>query len=87
LAGLTGFQTVDLPARYGYRPQPPQPIDVAVAQMVANAPPGAIFMLDSRIPLPANGAVSPVKTQQSNGARQPATTFSSILPQAEGSAP
>jgi protease-4 len=87
LAGLTSFQTVDLPARYGYQPPAPQPIDVAVAQMVANAPPGAIFMLDTRIPLPANGAVSPAKTQHSNGAAKPLTTFASMLPQAEGIAP
>ncbi len=87
LAGLTSYQTVDLPARYGYLAPAPQPIDVAVAQMVANAPPGAIYMLDSRIPLAADEAGQPAKTQHSLGARQPATTFSSILPQAEGIAP
>lgn len=85
LAGLQSFATLDLPTRYGYIPAPPQPIDVAVARMVAAAPPGAIYMLDSRIPLAA--AAPSQKSLYANGAVAPARTFAASLPSAEGKAP
>jgi ClpP class serine protease len=53
LAGLTAYQVVDLPT---YLNMPPigtveDPTEAAQA-LLAAAPPGAIFMLDSRIPFP-----------------------------------
>ena len=87
LAGLSSYQVVDLPTHYDYFPPPPQPIDVALARMAATAPPGAIYMLDSRIPLPTDAATLPPKQLYNNGAAQPANTFSSMLLQAGGNAP
>ena len=70
LAGLTDYQVVDLPAYLGLLP--PEGGDAAALQigtsaivsrrsaqeLVAQAPPGTIYMLDSRIALPAE-AVPP----------------------------
>jgi protease-4 len=74
LAGLSDYQVVDLPAYLGLLPPPAEDTPGAnaaarhaassiVAQggiqdMVAQAPPGTIYMLDSRIALPA-AALSP----------------------------
>ncbi len=87
LAGLRDYQVLDLPTHYDFFPPTPQPIDVALARMAATAPPGTIYMLDSRIPLPADAATLPPKQLYNNGAAQPARTFSSMLPQAGGNAP
>ena len=87
LAGLRYYQGLDLPTHYDFFPPTPQPIDVALARMAATAPPGTIYMLDSRIPLPADAATLPPKQLYNNGAAQPARTFSSMLPQAGGNAP
>lgn len=64
LAGLTNYQVIDLPSYLGMAPIGGDSEDViARAQaMLASAPPGTIFMLDTRIPFPdtvlANGAAS-----------------------------
>lgn len=86
LAGLQGYQVVDLPTRYGYVPPRPLQIDVALARMAASAPPGAIYMLDSRIPLPGERAL-PAKPVYESGAAQPAQRFAAQLPHAQEVAP
>ncbi|HHY55043.1 MAG TPA: S49 family peptidase [Chloroflexi bacterium] len=53
LAGLTNYQVVDLPTYLNMPPINVVTDQVAAAQaLLAAAPPGAIFMLDSRIPFP-----------------------------------
>jgi protease-4 len=84
LAGLTSYRTLDLPTHYGYVQPTPEPVNVAVDKMAAMAPPGAIFMLDSRIPLPAD---APPKSMYDSGVAHPAGAFSSVLPHAKGKAP
>lgn len=86
LAGLQGHQVVDLPTRYGYVPPRPLQIDVALARMAASAPPGAIYMLDSRIPLPGEAAL-PAKPVYESGAAQPDQPFAALLPHAQEVAP
>ena len=51
LAGLTDYQVIDLADAYGFGPTTGAPTD-RLQQMLRAAPPGAIFMLDSRIALP-----------------------------------
>ena len=88
LAGLQSFQVIELPSYYGYNTPPPQPIDVAVARMVAGAPPDSIYMLDSRIPLP-DTAAAPLAKQLLDpiGAAKPPQTLPALLPQAAGGQP
>jgi len=54
LAGVKQYTVVDLPSFLGMAPvqTPEQPAEAAQS-LLAQAPPGAIFMLDSRIPFPA----------------------------------
>jgi protease-4 len=53
LAGVRNYRTVDLRSYLGRDPLvPPPSFDVAVKAMVERAPPDAVFLLDSRIPLP-----------------------------------
>ena len=66
LAGLSDYQVVDLPAWLGLLPAAPEGASAnagtatsivaqgGVQQMVQQAPPGTIYMLDSRVALPAN---------------------------------
>ncbi len=77
LAGLTDYQVVDAPTYLGLPPVGffPDPAQEAQALM-AQAPPGTIFMLDSRIPFP--GAAAPVQPlQKSPGTSRP--TFADTL--------
>lgn len=92
LAGLADYQVVDLPAWLGLLPDLPPDADSSaraatisarggVEGMVAHAPPGVIYMLDSRIPLPA-GAPHPALARLPSkragdallGSRQPPST-------------
>ncbi len=78
LAGLTDFQVVDLPTYLGLPPIGfvPDPVEEAQA-LLAAAPPGAIFMLDSRIPFP--NSVAPLQPlRKSHNAARP--TFADTLP-------
>lgn len=53
LAGLSAYQVVDLPTYLNMPPIGAVADSTAAAQaLLASAPPGAIFMLDSRIPFP-----------------------------------
>lgn len=53
LAGVTDYSTVDLAGFLGLAPAPePTAPGALAASLLANAPPGTIYMLDSRIPLP-----------------------------------
>ena len=55
LAGLQDYGVVDMLDYLGLRqpaPAPTQSMEAAMWELVANAPPGAVYMLDSRIPLP-----------------------------------
>lgn len=57
LAGLTNYQVVDLPEYLGLQPAEAAPaaesrLEERVQKMIAQAPPGTVYMLDSRIPLP-----------------------------------
>ena len=56
LAGLDNYRTVDLVGYLGfYSDEPEQPTEgYSVHSMVERAPPDAIFLLDSRIPLPGS---------------------------------
>jgi protease-4 len=77
LAGLTDYQVVDAPTYLGLPPVGfvADPVEEAQALLTA-APPGAIFMLDSRIPFPS--AAAPVQPlQKSPGASRP--TFADTL--------
>lgn len=51
LAGLESYQVVDLPAYLGQEPITESPTDSAQA-LLAEAPPGTILMLDTRVPFP-----------------------------------
>jgi protease-4 len=53
LAGLADYATADLAALYGLTPGSTTIRPDTNSSLFANAPPGTIFMLDSRIPLPA----------------------------------
>jgi protease-4 len=56
LAGLADYEVVDLPEYLNLSPPlPPEDPEEALRAMVAQAPPGAIYMLDSRITLPNLG--------------------------------
>lgn len=75
LAGLTDYQVVDLPT---YLNMPPigfvaDPTEAAQA-LLAAAPPGAIFMLDSRIPFPDTA-----ETQAPRHLRKPRGGFADRL--------
>jgi protease-4 len=71
LAGLTGYDTVDLAEWYGIEKPDPfaQPVIAAGAgrfaartqQLVAQAPPGTVYMLDQRIPLPGLAVTDPTR--------------------------
>ncbi len=56
LGGVTDFDVVELPQFLNLmpQPQPPQDPQRALQAMVDQAPPGAIYMLDSRVRLPSN---------------------------------
>jgi protease-4 len=56
LAGLADFEVVDLPLFLNLMPRPQQSQDLqqALQALVDQAPPGAIYMLDSRIRLPSS---------------------------------
>jgi protease-4 len=55
LAGVEDYQVVELAPYLGFFPpeEEDRSVQSGVAEMVAQAPPGTIYMLDSRIPLPA----------------------------------
>lgn len=53
LAGIRRYQVVELESYLGGTAVPtPQPLDKAVQTLVETAPPDAVFLLDTRIPLP-----------------------------------
>lgn len=59
LAGLDAYQVVDLPGYLGMEPiQSSDDLAQSAQSLVATAPPGAIFMLDTRIPFPELGPTS-----------------------------
>ena len=62
LAGVPAYDVIDLAADYDVSiaaPAAPAPsIEESVARLAAEAPPDAIFLLDSRIPLPGVGTSS-----------------------------
>jgi protease-4 len=91
LAGLTEYQVVDLPTYLGLPPigVVADPVEEAQA-LLAAAPPGAIFMLDSRIPFPdAFSAQAPHSLRKPRGGitdllnTAPASTFADLLAPAQ----
>lgn len=91
LAGLTEYQVVDLPTYLGLPPIGVVADPVEEAQtLLAAAPPGAIFMLDSRIPFPdAFSAQTPHSLRKPRGGiidllnTAPASTFADLLAPAQ----
>lgn len=62
LAGVRNYGIVDLRSYLGRGPVVPSPsFDIAVKAMVESAPPDAVFLLDSRIPLPGLSEPSAVE--------------------------
>lgn len=61
LAGVERYDVVDLANRYGIAITPSAPtVSESVAALAADAPPDAVFLLDSRIPLPSELNASPL---------------------------
>jgi protease-4 len=64
LAGVERYDVVDLADVYGIAITPiASTINESVAALAADAPPDAVFLLDSRIPLPAELSASPLDQQ------------------------
>ena len=81
LAGIQDYGVVDMLDYLGYRqpaPEPTQSMEATAYRLVANAPPGAVYMLDSRIPLPQIDAAD---RRWPGGSMRPATNGApAVLP-------
>ena len=81
LAGLSNYRVVDLEEVLGIPALPPPPSPAQPQQsLLADAPPGTIFMLDSRIPLPER-ALPPAF-----GGLVPKRSGDSVVPSGQGRA-
>lgn len=82
LAGLTRYQVVHLEDFYGLStPVEPPDFITAVRQMVETAPPDAVFLLDTRIPLPGVETDSEVERHLRSLRGLPSASPTPVIPQ------